>query len=184
MGFCCISSGIPRPPLRATSSRGSRSLPRREGGRKKGRLPGYIRNAFSPQKSIMSHCREDRRECHRFQFTRSFLSMSNAAVIQRFPSHQSSFSHPGLSPGRFFNVLRSLLGSFNNGICLCIERRSERKREPPSSLRQRSSSSAFTASRAPTHLFSPHQASICYAAPCDYSPRAHPPVWLSVKAPS
>lgn len=143
MGLCCISSTIPQPLRRATS-RGSKSLPRREGGREKGRLPGHIRNTFSPQKSIMSHCREDRQECHRFQFIRSFLSMSNAAVIRRFPSRQSSFSLLGLSPGRFFNLLRSLLGSFNNGICLRIERRSE----PPSSLRRRSSSAAFIASRA------------------------------------
>lgn len=53
----------------------------------------------------------------------SFILLNeHTAVIQCFPSHQPSFSLLVILLGGSFNLLRSLLCSFNNGICLRIER--------------------------------------------------------------
>lgn len=65
----------------------------------------------------MSHWLEDRRECHRFQFTHSFLSMNTLRWSSVF--HPSSLLVHLL--GASFNLLRSFLCCTNKGICLCRE---------------------------------------------------------------
>lgn len=67
--------------------------------RRREQIPGRIKNAFSPQKSIMSHCLEDGRQRHRLRFIPSFFSMNALRC--------SGFSRP----------LGPLRAPFNRGLC-------------------------------------------------------------------
>lgn len=70
----------------------------------------------------MFHCLEDRQECYHFQFIHSSFSMNTLRWSGVF--HPISPPSPSCSflLGASFNLLRSLLRRFNDGVCLVADR--------------------------------------------------------------